>query len=43
LRGVIETLTGELSDDQRAELANSLQVIYDAATLYLTDHLSSKS
>jgi MarR family transcriptional regulator, organic hydroperoxide resistance regulator len=43
LRGVIETLTGELSDDQRTELANSLQVIYDAATLYLTDHLSSKS
>ncbi|HUG51268.1 MAG TPA: MarR family winged helix-turn-helix transcriptional regulator [Terrimesophilobacter sp.] len=43
LRGVIETLTGELSNDQRAGLANSLQVIYDAATVYLTEHLSSKS
>lgn len=37
LRGVIGALTQELSEGQRAALADSLQVIYDAATEYLTD------
>jgi DNA-binding MarR family transcriptional regulator len=37
LREVIGALTRELSDGQRAALADSLQIIYDAATEYLTD------
>lgn len=43
LREVIETLTQELSDDKRAELTDSLRVLYAAATRYFTDHLNTKS
>jgi DNA-binding MarR family transcriptional regulator len=43
LREVIGTLTRELSDGQRAALAESLQVIYEAATDYLTDRSAQKS
>jgi DNA-binding MarR family transcriptional regulator len=43
LREVIETLTRELSDDKRAELTESLRVLYAAATRYFADHLNAKS
>jgi MarR family transcriptional regulator, organic hydroperoxide resistance regulator len=43
LRETIGTLTGELSNDQRAALADSLQIVYDAATEYLTDHLAQRA
>ena len=42
LREVIGTLTQELSDDKRAELTDSLRVLYAAATRYFTDHLNAK-
>lgn len=42
LREVIGTLTRDLSADKRAGLAESLQVIYDTATVYMADHLRSK-
>lgn len=42
LREVIDTLTWELSDEKRAELTDSLRVLYDAATRYFTDHLNAK-
>jgi DNA-binding MarR family transcriptional regulator len=40
---VIGTLTRELSAAQRAALADSLQVVYDAATGYLTDRLNAEA
>ncbi len=42
LREVIDTLTRELSAEKRAELTDSLGVLYDAATRYFTDHLNAK-
>lgn len=43
LREVIGALTRELSVGQRTALADSLQVIYDAATDYLTDPVDSET
>ncbi|WP_346232167.1 MarR family winged helix-turn-helix transcriptional regulator [Parafrigoribacterium mesophilum] len=43
LREVIGALTGKLTYAQRTALADSLQVIYDAATEYLTDRLTPRS
>lgn len=43
LHETIGTLTRELSDGQRAALADSLHVIYEAATDYLTDRSARKS
>ncbi|MHA6696094.1 MarR family winged helix-turn-helix transcriptional regulator [Homoserinimonas sp. A520] len=42
LREVIETLTLGLSEDKRAELTDSLRIVYEAATAYFTEHLGAK-
>ncbi|MHA6696091.1 MarR family winged helix-turn-helix transcriptional regulator [Homoserinimonas sp. A520] len=41
LREVIGTLTRDLSDERRAALADSLEVIYKAATVYLAEKLTT--
>lgn len=42
MRGVVETLTRDLSDDKRAQLTESLQIVYEAATRYFTENLNGK-
>ena len=42
LREVADALTRDFSGQKRAELTDSLRVLYEAATTYFTEHLGAK-